>query len=233
MLTQKLKEWTYYKQKLPLYIQSSYGMLEYFKTIYDLLKQVDDTEDSIHASFTIMSINVDKCKNGDEKELAKIKSDVLDKIGNLLNISRLFSFTYIEEGTKKTYDTNNNQYVGSDGLTHHGLDDVSYLRLLQIKVLMKQFIGTYKSLRSSYMITLQDNKFDIPIYIIANQNPATCDCYLVLDTESSFSDIEKKMFMAGLYTPNIIGITYIFHIVNSNLAVWDTIERTWDIATWG
>ena len=41
MIINKLKSWNYYKEKIPLYIQNSYGIVEHFKILFDLLVQMD------------------------------------------------------------------------------------------------------------------------------------------------------------------------------------------------
>lgn len=227
MLSDKLKEWYYYKKLLPLYIQNSYGMNDNIQTYYQFLKDLDDLEDGICGSFGLLSIDIKKCKQGDPSELLKINKDVLDMIASMFGLSRYLSFTYQENGQPVFYDT----------VVDGGLNDIQFVRYLQIKILNELYRGSFKSLRDSYEKNTEAFNFNIPIYLTQGSNPATCTAYLIQtgDLDFDFDELEQKMFKGGVYTPVSMGISYSYQIVDSNIGIWDHTgnKGKWDIATWG
>ena len=57
MMIDKLKQWDYYYNKLPLYMRNSYGIQEHFKIFYELLLTLDENEDTICKLFDLLDAN--------------------------------------------------------------------------------------------------------------------------------------------------------------------------------
>ena len=214
MLSDKLKSWEYYKNKLPLYIQNSYGIDEHFKIILSTLLQLDIVEDDVIKAFNIFDDNYLSYINSLDLSTTKDHSDILDKIGELYGVTRNFDVTYTESGTEKT---------GSLHLTNS-----EFLKLIKARLIQNSYSGTYEDSRKFYEM------IDLPIYLFQSQNPA--EVYVYLDESAQLTDNEKKMFLSNLFTITSMGITYITNISNIvRLFVWDsTIDnRFWDKGRWG
>ena len=53
MLKEKLLNWKYYQDKIPLYLQNSYGYSEHFKILFDLLTVYDNEGDKLLQAINI------------------------------------------------------------------------------------------------------------------------------------------------------------------------------------
>lgn len=232
MLSKELKDFNYYKRSLPLYVQSSYGFVDQFEMIWELLKKIDDSEDVIANSFGVMSLNVESIKKEIEggKDLSDIiNTDILNTVGELVGLSRYFSFVYKENKVEHVIDTE----------TYGGLNDLQFLRYIQIKLLNLKYEGNINSLRKAYRETqIGKNKHNVPIYYIQSEGPATCDVILVKsgDTYKDFDELEEHMFKAGIYNIESLGIRFNYRVELANVGIWnkeDSDKGKWNLATWG
>lgn len=124
MITGTLKEWNYYLNKLPLYLQNSYGFDEHFKILFDLLVRVDSLEDDILNQFNILSSTY------------VAKDDILDKIAELFGVRRTFDVTYKEDNVTK-----------QAALT---LTNSELLKLIKAQIINNNYDGTYETSNQFY-----------------------------------------------------------------------------------
>lgn len=124
MITGTLKEWSYYLNKLPIYLQNSYGFEEHFKILFDLLTTLDSTEDEILSAFDILNVSFTP------------KDDTLDKIAELFGVRRTFDVIYKEDNVTQT---------ASLTLTNNEL-----LKLIKAQIINNNFDGTYETANKFY-----------------------------------------------------------------------------------
>lgn len=202
----EVRQWNYYLEKLPLYLQNSYGYNDHFYMLFELLKQLDESSADLLRGFNLFDENTIDEKDTYQNYMNEFSTDpyifdLLDKIATIYGVSRYFDVTYIEEGETKTYSLN---------LTNDEL-----LTLVLSKSILSSFDGTYESARQLY------NKINLPIYIYTQD---TATVYLILDkVASKASDNIIHMFNAGLFNLPSMGIKYTTTIADiSKFAEFDT-----------
>lgn len=213
MIIDKLKEWKYYEQKLPLYMKNSYGILEHFRILYELLLNVDSLEDNIIQSLDVFSntyLEFINSLDGSDENV----SDILDKLASLYGVSRNFGITYSNSGTP-TYE-------------NLSLTNKELLKLIQARIIQNGYKGTYEESRKLY------DKIGFGVYMLNTATPGYS--YLYLD-ESIYmpTENERIMFLAGLFTLKSMGITYEMNVGELiTLALWDSNDSTrmWDEGKW-
>lgn len=213
MLIDKLKKWEYYKTKLPLYMQNSYGILEHFRMIFDFLLEFDLEEDNVIYAFNIFDEGYLNFINSLDDSTTKDKSDILDKIGALYGVTRTFDVTYEE---------NNQQVTSALHLTNS-----EFLKLIKARIIQNNYTGTYEESRNFY-----DN-IGLPIYLFQSNCSAEVNVYL--DSSVPSTGNEQKMFLANLFTIKSMGITYNTQIIDViHLLIWDSAseDRYWDVGRW-
>ena len=237
ILNDKLRSFDYYKSKLPMYLQSSYGFVEHFRIWYEMLvkdeSQLDEnvTEaqsvvKTIDMLFEVLNIFDLHCaeqhasafeRNQHYLELVNrlepqnpSPSDMLDKIGSIFGLKRQLSVT-----------VNSIAYQLS-------LTNEEFLMLIRCSIIKNYFDGSYKQLSDYYA------GIGLPVFLITvPSSQASCILQLVSITgsESEFSDNVKKMFASGLLTVESAGISYSYSIITAtDLAVFDSTdpERCFD-----
>ena len=212
MIIDKLKFWEYYKRKIPIYLLNSYGFEEHFKMLFDLLVQLDSTEDSVMKAFDILNETyLDYINN--LPDATESTSDILEKIAELFGVSRNFDIDYIEDGTDKK---------ASLSLTNSEL-----LKLIKARIIQNNYQGTYEESREFY------TNMNLPVYLFQSGNPA--EVYVLLDNSAQLTDNEQKMFLSNLFTIKSMGITYHTYITDVlSVMIWDTDSSTryWDTGRW-
>ena len=208
MLSDKLKSFEYYQQKMPLYMRNSYGILEHFEILWNLLYHLDITEDNILKAFDILNpdyINTVVYTYDDSSEQDKF--DFLDRLAEIYGMHRDFdvSYTYNNEEVKKSLHLTNSEL----------------LKLIKARIIQNNFDGTYKQLREYY------DSMGFPIAILQGNLPATAFVYISpVDLEGNpiyITENEKDMILANLFTIKSMGITYQTQIVDIKaLAIWDS-----------
>lgn len=223
MLIDKLKKWDYYYYKLPLYIRNSYGMEEHFKVFYNLLIQLDNIEDNILYAFNVFdneSTYLSKISDGPEGYV----SDILEKLGYLFGITRIFDVEYEESEVlvKKSLKLNNHEL----------------LTLLKSQIIKNNYKGTYEESVNYYKL------INLPIYLLNSVNTAECYVYLndnqvrsLTRSNYAITDNIKEMFKANLFTLQSMGIVYQSIITNIEfIAKWDYPKDPqvtgWDAGRW-
>lgn len=216
MIIDKLKEWEYYEKKIPLYIQNSFGTVEHFKIVFDLLADLDTTEDEVINLFDILNEDYhDLMKKYDNSE-AFDEFSFLDNLGKLYGINRTFRVKYTNvEGD----EVNKAVHLNNDEL----------LALIKGRILQNNFDGTMESLIDYY------NKMGFK-FIIKPSSPAEV-LYFFID-DGSLSENMKALMESGLLVIKSMGISYYIQSTRelNNLGIWDSIVtswRGWDVAEWG
>lgn len=213
MIINKLKSWNYYKEKIPLYIQNSYGIVEHFKILFDLLVQMDLTEDDVLYGFNILDAGYLTFINNLDDSDTKDSSDILNKIGLLYGVTRTFDVDYIENNETKTASLH--------------LTNSEFLKLIKARIIQNNYDGSYIQSREFY------DKMNLPVYLFQSANSA--EVYVYLNTSVSLTENEEKMFLANLFTIKSMGITYITSIIEVvSLLIWDSTSefRYWDKGRW-
>lgn len=206
MLIDKLKKFEYYKNLIPLYLQNSYGFLEQFETVFEILLECDKTVDEVLSCFNVLMTNYFVTNNIDENSY---ECDILDKIGELYGVRRAFNITN-EDGTHNLY-----------------LNNSEFLKLIKARIIQNHYDGTYENSRKVY------DMMELPVYIV--NDSSTASALVIIDESTQLTDNEKIMFTSGLFTLKSMGITYSHEIIKTeSLFIFDTTDsnRYWDKGVW-
>lgn len=238
ILPDKLATFEYYENKLPIWLKSSKTFKEHFRIWFDLLvgspnvlvcseskicseeifvkgigySGVIRTLDRILALVDIFN---DSYFADDSSKISK-QDDWLDKIGKLFGVKRTLSVEYKEDGKSVTYDLI--------------LNNFEFLKLIQCQIINNYYDGSYSQVKAYY------EKTGLKVLYTTATQPATCDAYL-LETDDSYSDNMKKLFLSGLLLIKSAGIVYTTSQLNlASLLIWDkqvSGEYTgWDYGEW-
>lgn len=229
MLPDKLKDWQYYVDKLPLYLKNASGYKEHFEILYDLLVSLSDMQDKILDALNILQANYfDKYVNNGLAVDNELYADdslmvdgnqylLFDYIAALFGLTRNFSVTYDDGGGETT--------------TALSLSNEELYLLIKARIIQNNYDGSYTQAMDYY------SKIGLPIYFVT-AGPAQADLYL--DTTTALSDNIQVLFLAGLFTLQSLGITYDYHVGNvGRIGVWgatgDTVsnKNSWNNAYWG
>lgn len=231
VLNDTLKSFDYYKSKLPLYLQNSYGFVEHFKIWHELMMSQVEVSDTIHELLNVFDSNylakIAALPDADIPEqiieptdIYGRSSDILDKLGSLFGITRKFSVSYYDE---------NMQHV----VANLNLNNFEFLTLLKIQIVRSHFDGSYDNLRQFYA------EAGLQTFVVSDvEHPAnSCFLYLALtvDSENEYSDNIKHMFRSGLLLIPSMGIQYIPAYVDlTHILLWDVNEPNvfWDEGRW-
>lgn len=212
MLANELRQWKYYENQLPMYFKNSYGMIEQFSMLYDILLHLDNLNLDINYALDIFDSNYETFIESQ----GITGSDILDKLASLFGVSRNFDITYI----------NNENVEESASLS---LTNTELIKLIKARIIRNNYAGTYEASRELY------DKIQFPVYILQTGTPASAYVYLDTGSAVNISENEQKMFLAGLFTLDSMGITYKMAIGSIvDIAIWDsdTSTRTWDEGVW-
>lgn len=217
MLSDKLKSREYYKNKLPLYMQNSYGILEHFDILYNILINLDLNEEAILELFEIMSPNYENIITKYDS-LTGNSFKFLDIIGNFFGVQRNFNVNL--NGTEKSLSLNNSEL----------------LKLIKVQVIKNNFDGSYEQLSEFY------NSINLPIYFLLDT--VSANVKLVIPDKyyhngeiqiTNLTQNELDMFNSGMFTVQSLGISYNYLKINLDLlAIWDSNDTNlvWDNALW-
>lgn len=228
ILPDKLKDFNYYKNKLPLYLQNSYGFIEHFRIWYDMY--IGNTDYNGIVSSIDVILNLLNIFDEDyleyiaampetdvsEEEPYGTKCDILDKIGNLFGVQRVFSCTYIDEYEQITEE-----------LT---LNNAEFLILIRGQIIKNYCEGTYSQIEQYY------NSTGLKICITTSETDnAEAHIYLVSNEDESYSENIRKMFLAGLLRIESMGIRYLdIYSSLDGILRWDSgiSNEVWDEGVW-
>lgn len=219
MLEDKLLTWKYYKNKLPLYLQNSYGFEEHFKLLFNILTNVDEIEDLIFKETNLFVKNYFDNLDIDGITADGTEYNILDWFASLYNVSRKFSVDLVEiiggVPTTVTYQLN---------LTNYEL-----LILVMTKIVSTYYDGTYENLKSLYDL------IGIQVLFFGDTNASgRASCFLI--NYENYSSNIQRMFDAGLLIVKSAGIDYSFggHSTLDYIALWDSNNdlKLWNRGYW-
>ena len=216
IIPEKLQSFDYYKHKLPLYLQQSYGFLSHFRIWFDLLvgdnhKGLVGSSDELLNLMNIFDedyedvlIALDSEHVSEEHRLGTT-CDILDKLGALFGVSRTFEVTV--NGTTSLLS----------------LDNYEFLILIKTQIIKNYCEGTSEQMNAYY------ESVGLKMYVQTSTNEiATANLYLVIkegETSYNYSTNIKKMFLAGLFTIQSAGIKYNHSFLDLDTVLfWDVIN---------
>lgn len=222
ILNDRLKEFDYYVDKLPMYLKSSYGFIEHFRVWYDLLvgrAQPDLYYGIIPASDTILALlnifdsdymqTLINLPDADVQNGISTNNDMIDKLAALFGVKRTFSVSYRSNETLVTKVLN--------------LTDYELLILIKCQIVQSYCDGTYLQISQFY------KDCGLSIICLTSTTPATCNLILqrAADSSIAYSENIADMFLAGLLRIESMGIEYYQSILDlTSLLFWDSIS-TW------
>lgn len=220
IIPSKLKEFEYYKNKLPLYLQNSYGFQEHFRIWYDLLVQgVVKNADILLNLLLIFEDDYLNYLQSIDEEMGPEDyiSDILDKLGSIFGVNRHFKLTYEEMGESYTEQLE--------------LDNNDFLILIKGQIIKNYCEGTREQISEYY------KSVGLQMFIQTDESSdATANLYLTIGLPGSnynYSENVKKMFLAGMLTIESVGIKYQEAFIDiSRILFWDTENSNWDEGEW-
>lgn len=219
MLIDKLKAWEYYYKKLPLYMRNSYGIKEHFEIIWNVMIQLESTQENILDIINLLQDDYITNVISKYDDVDSYDFEFLDIIGSLYGVNRSLNVEYIDNYTEKTirkklYLTNKEFYM-----------------LIKARIVQNNYDGTFEQARAYY------ENIGLPMYMFTGTNPA--ECYLYLGMNDNTSNNIRDLFMANLLTLKSVGITYIrYQIDISKMAIWAdkndiaNNNNSWDVSVW-
>ena len=214
IIIEKLRTWNYYLNKLPLYLQNSWGIDEHFYMLYELLTQLDNASGEILKCFDVFNSDFANFMLSTSDNIYSF--DMLEKLARIYGVNRYLDIEYTENLVvyKKQLKLTNNEL----------------LTLLLSKIILNNFDGTYEQLHELY------NKINLPIYIFTNISLLPT-VYLYLDSSrlSTVSENILDLFKAGYFTLPSLGIKYECVAINiSAIASWNSVEQKqfWNEGLW-
>jgi len=225
MMIDKLNTWSYYYNKLPLYMKNSYGIPDHFEMIFDLLSTLENLQIDITIAMNIMQDNyfanvVSKYYDNITDAKNSYDFDLLDRLASLYGFNRQMNVKY--------YDSTFSLVTQKLNLTNYEL----YL-LIKARIIQNNYDGTILSAYDYY------NNIGLPIYVFTDEgSAATVNLYIGFT--SDVSDNIKYLFYAGYLTLNSVGIIRNIHDIDiSKLGIWalaDSIasdNNQWNVSYWG
>lgn len=220
MIIEKLKNFTYYYNKLPMYLRNSETFPEHFRIWVEIIQGMDNYADDMLGLVEVFDLNY-------LTKYGNICDDFLDKLGALYGVSREFSVKYEEEveqgGTTQVVEVT--KYLS--------LSQNEYIILLKTQIIKNFFDGTYEQIYEFY------KKSNLPIVYIT-LNEGECNVILwknILKSINSNSENIIDMFKSGLLTIESIGVSYKYLTLDGSEGLtWGNIEGTigtqWDVGVW-
>ena len=204
MVDEKLLDFTYYYNKLPLYLQQSEGFVEHFKYWIEILQKLDVVGDELSNMFNVFD------ENYLEKNLNC--SDFLDKIGLL-------------------YGVNRNITIGD---VTYNLNDKVFLLLIKAQITKNFYNGTYSDLNTFYYdvakipLTYYTTS-SMTVEIILSESFLSSKDY----SPSEIAQV-SELFKAGYLTIESLGVKYNKKTINEKiLLMWNNVDALWNVKVWG
>lgn len=226
MLIEKLRNWSYYYDKLPLYLKNSYGFQDHFKLIYEIMMQLEMTQDDVVNVFDIMNDNYLNEIVAKYDDIKGYDFEFLDMIASIYGVSRAFDVEYLDRKLGQTvkkslFLTNEELYI-----------------LIKARIIQNNYDGSYSQAKSYYKQLAND----LNIFIINSTNSAECNLYFSypkIDGNEEMYETIKALFFAELLTLKSVGIVYTYAEVDTiKLAIWAKpessidVNNSWDSAVW-
>lgn len=221
MLSEKLKDWQYYYDKLPLYMKNSYGIQDHFRIIFGMMIAMDVAEVDICKMFDFLDEGYDKVIE-EYDALDGYAFSFLDMIGALYGINRSMSVEY--------YD----KTAGKDVEKHLRLTNKELYVFIKSRIIQNNYDGSFIQAKQYY------DSIGLPLKMFTSDNAGEhAKCYLYLDKNANVTDNIHSLFLGGLLTLKSLGIEYdVADIDSERFGIWagnasnaDS-HNSWDIALW-
>ena len=219
MIPAAIKDFDYYRHKLPIWLQNSTCFVQHFKIWFDifvgdrqvsgtstvndvienLLNIFDDNYLTYIVSFEGSNADVENFDYGDA-------SDILDKIGALFGVTRRFNLTYDVEGVETT--------------TTFSLSNYTFLTLIKAQIVKNYCEGSQQQIQQYYQ------SCGLPILVTTDDN-TTCSLVLSLASLPQMTQTDQDdiiaLFYSGLLTIDCVGVSYTYLVVGDiqSLLIWD------------
>lgn len=217
MLIEKLKNFSYYYKKLPLYMRNSYGIKEHFKIIWSVMIQLETIQENVLDAMNILQSNYLQDIVAKYDNVNGYDFKVLDYIAALYGVNRDLSVSYIRHSDKAQVN-----------MQLH-LTNAELYMLIKSRIIQNNYDGSYEQVREYY------KQIDLPVYVCTSNN---AECYLYLDKGIVSGNI-YQLFMANLLTIKSMGIIYITQEIDiSKIGIWASMSamissnNAWDVALW-
>lgn len=214
ILVDDLKDFNYYVNKVPLYLQKDEKFLTHFKIWYDFLIGQEDvsTDGLVGAGDTLLDLfNI-----YDEDYLTKVDkygSFFLDYLAGIFNIRRNFKVKYMENGSQVTKAVS--------------LDNKDLLLFIKSRIIRNYSNGTYEQMKKFY----EDNGLRVILVWASSTGQATVNSYLLdynKEAADNYSENIDALFKAGLLTIQSMGILYNHSSQTlENIGIWDNSGSLW------
>ncbi len=218
MLKQKLLDYDYYYNKLPLYLKNSHGYWEHFEIWVKLLNVFDSFEDELLELFDVFNDNYMSDVVSKYSSSTAYDFEFLDILGSLYGLQRTFNITY--ENVQKETVTE----------AFH-LNNEDFLLYIKSYIIKANYKGTYEEAREYY------EKIGLIVYLLNTNSSGYCVVYG--DTEFMSEDV-KRLFLAGAFNLESMGIVYtILEAQLEHLGYWGstgeelTTHNQWNVALRG
>lgn len=254
MIDERLRQWSYYYDKLTLALKSSYGIDLQEKMWYDLLIKLDNMNDLLFKVLDVRNIlqdenvvspidttsnlqvllgQVDEWNNIDISDfyVDDYTNIFLDYLGNIIGLNRTFSIT----------DTTGTHYIK--------LTNQQYIRCIKTKIIQNNYDGSREMCNELYssigLDIVQYNTVNSGV-VMLYWNASQLYSNGVDSTNgynSGFDSNDEILFKNGFYTLTSMGLSYEQTIIAFNkLGIWDNPARVWgpastsggvSVAVWG
>ncbi len=219
ILPEQLKSFDYYKDKLPMYLQNSYGFIEHYRIWYDMLMGKPGTINGIVPSVDMLLYMLDIFDSSYFGELGKLgdlnTQYMLDNIGALFGVKRNMSIAYHYEG-KLVPET-------------LALSNEEFIQLIKARVIRNYCEGTYEQINQYY------KSAGLEIVNTTNRggDTATSGLYLIKHSNQGTLTNLEKLFLAEELHIASMGIQYFLESITiEEDFLWDTIDHNWDQRRW-
>lgn len=250
ILSPTLKEFSYYIQKLPLYLRKSHGFVQHFKIWYDVLTGSSDISGIVPCADTILALlnifdddYLDKLAQLSDDEYESLLDtngfDLLDTDGETLLSTSDDSSVFVSDildkigalfGVKRSFSV-----TYADSLTtitkELTLNNSDFLILIKSQIIKHYFDGSYAQSRDYY------DSVGLRLFVTTDMSSiATANLYLLKSANyDEYSENIEAMFLAGLLTIESMGIQYYQIVVDLESALWwdsDIFAQSWDNGEW-
>ena len=212
MIQQKLLDFKYYYNKLPLYLRNSQSFPEHFRIWCEFLNNINDISDELLGLVNIFDTYY-------LQKYSEVCDDFLDKLGALYGVSRNFSVVVDEEQGG----------IIEKVVKYVSLSQLEFLILIKSQIIKNFFQGTVQEIVQFY------KDANLPIFMQTLRS-ATCAVYLILgqvDGIDSNATNVINMFKSGLLTIESAGINYLYDVYNdATVLKWDDGNKVWDSGEW-
>lgn len=185
MINEKLVDFNYYYNKLPLYLRNSETFPEHLRIWVEFIRGMNNYADDMLGLIDVFNPNY-------MQQYGDFCDDFLDKLGALYGVRKKFSVTYIDENT--------NQEVTKE----LNLNRTEFYILIKAQIIKNFFNGTNEQLTDFYL------RARIPmIYVTATSGQ--CDILLLIDKLKEINENSENivdMFKNGLLSVESLGIHY-------------------------